>query len=43
MEKNREGRVAVFIRADKKNTLARQHLSKDLKEVKERTMHLSGD
>lgn len=37
-----EGRVAVFISSDKK-TLARQHLSKDSKEVKERSMHLIGD
>lgn len=43
---NRKGRIVVFIRADKKkkqNILARQYLSEDLKEVKERTTHLSGD
>lgn len=44
----REGRVAVFNRADKKtnkqkNTLARQQLNKVLKEVKGRTLHLFGD
>lgn len=32
-----KGRGAVFIRTDKK-TLARQHLSKDSKEIKERAI-----